>query len=463
MSIRNTILLLFCFLTFITRAQISEQNIEKYYSKDQRISDEDYAPFKDSLGCTNYLIPYLNYYNNFIKPKRPSENGNGQLSQMMTMLGCYKEAIDLIRGTLEKPNDHTLTAIKDFLKDRIGLLAIDKNPIAYICDQSEKSNIAMINEAHDYPAHRAFVMSLLSKLKEKGYKYLALETLNNFQDSSCHRINTLSSLTQNIGTYTSEPIFGELIRYAIELGYTLIPYEYVPQHPIFFDIKDTVQFTASIHERDSMQAINLIQAMKHCNDGKILVLGGYSHTLEAEEKTNGFYNPFHPMALYFKELTHIDPLTINQIQFSETDRQLGGMVFDELSNQGFVNTAFCVKEEDSILIGPVVQKGLPDIYVMLPKTTFVNDRPTWLKLNGLRKKYNYCFPEKTIHNLVLVQAFYLNEVKNRKTIDKKIPADQFMLLANNSVDFYLRSGFSYLIVCRDVNNKIIYNKKFNAY
>jgi hypothetical protein len=452
-------LYLIIFWTITSNAQTSLVNVSKFHDlRKDKISD-DYAPVKDSIGNINYIIPFLNYYNNFQKNKQPVDNRNGQLSQLMAMIGCYKQATDLILEPSSKTSSQAKSKIEEFIKDNALQFKINTNPVTYIIDQAKTVPVTMINEAHDYPADRAFVMSLLPKLKSIGYKYLAMETLTHLSDSFTNE--HLLKLSQETGYYTSEPVFGELIRYALELGYTLLPYEHVPVNRQV-DINDTAQFAAFIHERDSMQAVNLIKARANCKDGKVLVFGGYSHTLEAIEDLNGNFNPFRPMALYFKELTGINPLTINQTQFSETDRRTGGLVYEELCKKGFVNNPICIEEGDTTLIGAAVQNGLSDIYTMFPKTTYINGRPAWLTLNGLRKRYKYIFPKKTMDSLVLIQAYYLKEVPNQKTINQKVPADQFMLLENNNVDFYLRSGLSYLIVCRDINNNIIYRKEFMA-
>jgi hypothetical protein len=460
MTIIKALLFLLCSaLTTSSIAQISLRNISKFNSLRKDKLSEDYSPIKDSVANINYIIPFLNYYSNFLKNKQPIDNRSGQLSQLMAIMGCYKQATDLILEPSRKPGNSARLQISEFVNENSKHFKINADPIKYIIDQAKGGSITMINEAHDHPRDRVFVMSLLPKLKVIGYKYLAMETLTNISDSFKNK--HLLELSQQTGYYTCEPVFGELVRYALELGYILVPYEHVPINRQF-DMNDTVQFAAMIHERDSMQAVNLIKARFNYKDGKMLVLGGYAHTLEATEDLNGNFNPFRPMALYFKELTHIDPFTINQTQFSETDKRIGGLVYEELCKKEIVNKPVCIEGDDTTLFGAIVQSGLSDTYTMLPKSTYINDRPTWLMLNGLRKRYKYTFPKKVMDSLILIQAYYQNEVADEKTINQKVPADQFMLIENNNVDFYLRPGFSYLVVCRDINNKIIYKKGIKA-
>jgi hypothetical protein len=448
-----------CFLSFlplITHGQASLQNIKK--RKTNFVSTNDYSIGQDSLGNANYVLPFLNYYSDDSKD-HPVDKDNGQVSQMYAALGCYKQALNLIDSVVA-PDSASIAQINEYIHDHVNQIAISPTPISYIAQQAGAAPITMINEAHDYPYHRAFVMSLLPVLRPIGYKYLAMETLTNSPDSS--DVKFLRSLSQKTGYYINEPVFGELVRYALELGYTLIPYEFTPTSFTPINPEDTAQFTVKMHERDSLQALNLIKATKKYKDGKILVLGGYAHTLEAVEHT-GYFNPFYPMALYFKQLSKTDPFTISQLQFSKTNNgNVGGIVYNQMCKEGKVNQPICTQTGDTIIVGEMVQKGLSDIYAMLPQTTYVNARPTWLTLNGLRKRYPYTFPKKTMSSLVLIQAYYLREIQDQKTINQKVPADQLMLLENNTVDFYLRPGFSYLIVCRDVNNNIVYKKEFKA-
>lgn len=374
------------------------------------------------------------------------------------MLGCYKQANDLMLKNKGADGSNE-QQIRDYIHRCITSIKLVSNPVDYIAINAAKAPITMINEAHDFPAHRAFVMALLPKLKAAGYKYLAMETLSQPDDKGK---NYLTSITQRTGYYTSEPVFGELTRYALELGYTLIPYEYIsPAYPNT-NMADTALVAQLMHERDSMQAVNLLKAMHGHKDGKILVLGGYAHTFEAWEKTL-YWNPFHPMGLYFKELSGINPFTINQIQFSEMNEgRMSRNTYNQLCMEGKIQEDVCTQIGDTILVGKAVQNDLSDIYTLLPKTTYLNGRPTWLTLNSLRKRYEYSFPKKVMNNLVLVQAYYLNEIPDENLINQKVPADQFMLLENNHADFYLRPNFDYLIVCRDVNNNIIYKKPFYA-
>ena len=80
----------------------------------------------------------------------------------------------------------------------------------------------MMNERHFNPYNRAFVISWLEKCYENGYRYLAAETLF-AKDSLLNERRTV--LLGETGFYSDEPVYGDMLRTALNLGYTLVPYE----------------------------------------------------------------------------------------------------------------------------------------------------------------------------------------------------------------------------------------------
>lgn len=164
------------------------------------------------------------------------------------------------------------------------------------------TKVVMINENHFVPEHRLLTSKLLESLKDLGYSYLAFEGLDNGQDSLLNF--TLSYPTLETGFYTREATFGNLIREARKLDYTLVAYE-------TFD--DSV-------EREEGQATTLFNKtfLKDPN-AKVVVHAGISHILERPTEGNKKW-----MAAIFKEKYGIDPLTIDQTQLNRYRK-----VFDE--------------------------------------------------------------------------------------------------------------------------------------
>ena len=156
-----------------------------------------------------------------------------------------------------------------------------------ISEASKRTNVVMLNEMHWKPTHRIMAQKLLNILKKNGYNFLAVEALNSNRDSL---LELRSFPIKSDGYYTNEPYFGLFIREAKKIGFTIIAYD-------DFDTKN----------REETQAINLKEIIYKDPDAKIFVYAGIAHILESET-TSG-----KKMATYFKELTNINPLTINQV------------------------------------------------------------------------------------------------------------------------------------------------------
>ena len=105
--------------------------------------------------------------------------------------------------------------------------------------------------------------------------------------------------TRMTGYYTSEPVYGDLVRTAFKLGYRVVPYEWAGE------------YTPDNRERG--QARNLVERILKDNPkAKILVHAGYDHIDETGELVGA-----KTMAQRLKQMTGIDPLTIDQTEMTE--------------------------------------------------------------------------------------------------------------------------------------------------
>lgn len=164
----------------------------------------------------------------------------------------------------------------------------------YILKRAATEQLIIINEAHHQPRHRTFVTFLLKGLYEQGYRYLGIETLG-YLDSTYNECKYPVLLT---GFYSKEPQFGNLIREALRIGFTLFPYE-----------TEVAEHNGKLREID--QATNIARYMKE-HPGKYLIYCGYDHVIEGPHK--GWEKA---MAGRLKEYTGIDPLTIDQETLTE--------------------------------------------------------------------------------------------------------------------------------------------------
>lgn len=83
------------------------------------------------------------------------------------------------------------------------------------------NRVVMFNESHFEPRHRLFLACQLPALYKAGYRYLAVETLN--RDDSL--INSRGYPTMKSGYYIREYNMANMIRTALNIGFTLIAYD----------------------------------------------------------------------------------------------------------------------------------------------------------------------------------------------------------------------------------------------
>lgn len=177
-------------------------------------------------------------------------------------------------------------------------------PIEYIVERTRGAQIVMINEAHDSPRDRRFIEDLAVELSKLDFSTYAAETLYGGEPSTPGKFARITD-----GYYLNEPAFGSLYRRIAALGYKLVPYE---------DAAPALQgrhFTESINARETVQSSNLINRTVRLDPSmKVLVHVGHGHNQESAARIDG--REVRWMATRFKEITGIDPLTIDQTLFS---------------------------------------------------------------------------------------------------------------------------------------------------
>lgn len=86
-------------------------------------------------------------------------------------------------------------------------------------------NLVIMSENHYQPRSRALLIDNLATLRKLGFTYLFLEALN-YDDIE---LNERGFPLMKSGRYLNDPIHGELIRIAHQLGFKIYPYEQKPE------------------------------------------------------------------------------------------------------------------------------------------------------------------------------------------------------------------------------------------
>lgn len=294
----------------------------------------------------------------------------------------------------------------------------------YIVEQSKNSQIVIINEAHHIPKHRAFTRTLLKDLYDNGYRYLGLEALF---DST---INQRKFPIIESGYYTKEPEFGNLISEALKMGYTLFSYE--------------ASEGKNGKEREIEQAENIQKFLESVPNAKVLIHCGYAHAFENEYPSWG-----KAMAGRLKDLTNIDPFTVDQTMFLERFDKANNHLFIQLNDA--TEPIILIDKEGQIFNGNGEIKQT-DIVIIHPQTKYIDRRPNWL----LNEKKSYTIPSHKIkgNSPILLLAYRENEFENNG-----IPTDIIEITdEKSSKELYLLKG-TYTIVIKDKNYHII--EKYN--
>ncbi|MEM9531800.1 MAG: hypothetical protein AAGA23_12870 [Pseudomonadota bacterium] len=174
-------------------------------------------------------------------------------------------------------------------------------PIDAIVTAAQHTRIVIINEAHDRPRHRAFIRETAAALRPLGYRRYAAET---FSEAVSSRGDYRYPLIEQ-GHYVNEPVFGQLLRALLALGYRFEPYEYTPNG-------EGLDAHARASLREEGQARNLSRIVDSLDrDERLLIHVGFSHAAEVPIDSFGG-KKLAWMASRLKDKTGTDPLTVDQ-------------------------------------------------------------------------------------------------------------------------------------------------------
>ena len=352
-------------------------------------------------------------------------------SQLLSFAGDYRKATSYNEKNFDTLSSFALRMIKDTINRLKNIQYVPaKNSIISIAPHYR---VIMINESHAKPVHRAFTYSLLQDLYREGYRYLAMEAFNNYANKCLDSLNVFT------GYFTYEPVAGELVRKALQLGFQLVSYE------------DTSASKHTASQRDSTQAENIYSIIKKDPSAKVLVHAGNGHI--AEEKTGDYT----PMALWFKKISDIDPFTIDQTGMTEGSDFEYGRIFYQYFNDRFTINAPSIIYHNKRPFNPLEEKGY-DAIVMHPATNYLHNRPAWL---SLEEEKTATLVQPTEKMLFFVQAFYQNEY-NPDIVNFLVPADQTYITDQEGYYcLFLRKG-NYKIVMRDVSYKMLSTKELEV-
>jgi len=266
------------------------------------------------------------------------------------------------------------------------------NAVAAISNAAKTYHVVITNEAHYQPQNRVFTNLLLGELYREGYRYFCVEDLSIddpiIKSKKDDGLNQRKYPLRTSGYYMDEPQYGNLVRKALKLGYTVVAYEHYAS-----EIKDPGK---RILGREEGQAKNIAEILKKDSAAKILVHCGYGHLNEKIRKSG-----FGLMAAFLKTDFNIDPLTVDQqdlldennVPYYHWANVTQPSVF--VSNKGFFSDPDEYHEVDMV--------------VVFPPTKYVNGRPDWLSYDKNRKFYFPKLNELRLKYPLMISAYVQGE------------------------------------------------------
>jgi hypothetical protein len=238
------------------------------------------------------------------------------------------------------------------------------------------------------------------ELRAQGYEHYAAETFSEL--AGLHPDERFARV--EVGTYTLDPAFGELLRTVKGLGYRLVAYEAEGEPP-----QPNATQADRIVYREETQANNLVERIFRAEpQAKALIHVGFSHAAEVALQGSG--QPIEWMAARLKAKTGVDPLTIDQTR--------------------------CASSSDAIELASVsttLPPGAHDVSVAHPLTVLFRGRPQWRIDAG-------AIAVELPETLVSEKARTLIEARYDSEPPDAIPLDRLLLAPGERLPLLLPTG-----------------------
>lgn len=440
---------LFAFLA--VAVAVNAQNAQPNQSADDLPTP--YELTRDNVWQNNYIAPIFDLKareEKYLASPKLRERYLERIIQLENFVGNYDEAYryeDILYGAFPA----TKSIIEMYKND---VTDIKKSPVAdykmtdavdAIDSIAGRWQVIMINEEHRTPFHRGFALELLERLYAKGFRYFAAETL----DANDADLNKRGYPTQKTGYYTAEPVYGDLIRTALKLGFKVVAYESMDASCKAPD--DNPEFCTDRRERG--QAQNLYdRILKSDPQAKIFVHVGRGHNAKTEISKD-----FNFMGYYFKEISKIEPFTIDQLRFSQRfNPALEHPLYRYLTKANLLNDRASVFQSPSGSF--YSQSGAYDMSIFHPRIRYENGRATFLEMRGRRRAQKINLKKLKINNRgdafagtepILVQAFHAQESP------EAVPVDQIMLYPNRQIPVLMLPKGNFRLRALDKSGKLI--------
>lgn len=314
----------------------------------------------------------------------------------------------------------------------------------YIISKYGQEPVIMFNEAHSRGQNRAFFRSILPPLYEKGFRCLAIETLD-YKDTLLQK---RGYPLQSSGYYTREAAFGELIREAVSLGFELFPYE-----DTFWVKDDPRSFMEQVNGREKAQADHLADYLKKHPGTKMIVLAGHDH-IHKSSRDEWVKMGERLCKILGRDIPSVE-CTVMQEQ-AEKSRE--HPVYQAVLDSFQISQPMVLLQNDTTFYW-AYKSGVVDVSVLMPRTNDDLGYPDWMKTSETNHTV-LKLPSKVANSGRLLHIYRQEEWD--KYAGQAIPVMHIDLNKKaQKLDLYLKKG-SYRAIIADGYSRTWFNKKFKV-
>ncbi|MEP6941219.1 MAG: hypothetical protein ABI846_15740 [Rudaea sp.] len=295
--------------------------------------------------------------------------------------------------------------------------------------------IVLINEAHHAAQTRLLTLALLPRLRAMGFTHFAAEGL----DERDRDLATRGYPLDSSGVYVREPLYGEIIRSALRLGFVVVAYE-------------STTVGADADAREEQQAHHLIERVfRPRPQARLFVHAGYAHV----HHQTGFLFA-EPMAMRLARMSGFEPLSIDQTMLRPIDAQREYRDYRALLTRFAIHETRVLRGRDEAAWS--LQPAHYDVSVILaPSESAIVGRPAWLTLGGERETVPIDLDLDLGHFPCVVEARYDGESA------RAVPADRTVAEhgGRQQVVLFLRPG-KYRLSALDASGRGIFERELRV-
>lgn len=302
----------------------------------------------------------------------------------------------------------------------------DRYHLAVPADQliiqlAKGSRVIFFNELHGRAQTRVVLLALLPELKAMGFTHLALETLGvnlSYKEAAtCEpallRDSELAARGMAInstGFYSRDPVYGELIRIALQLGFELVAYDVIADTQSERMEGGATILACLMNRNENMRLVGLA-GMANIGEGPAAVVDDYS------------------MADWFRRKTGIDPVTVSTYELVDFDSSSSISDAEHLQP----GQAYVLSDSE----GNLFTHDFFDVSVYIHGSSDRNSgSDTWLTLRGLRSPAKVSLDACEGMRPCIVSAMRLSDPPDAVASDKCIVFDS----VQDSCNLYLPHG-----------------------